>query len=376
MPFTRVTILKLYATAMIALMVIQIIIYISLSFQHHIPLGRDAWSYLAAARAITAGQTPYTMNLAPFLQDAPDAPSPYLYPPLLAVLLIPLASSSLPTALTMWFGIVIAGHVLLIVALRQLVGWHVALLAVLAWPQTWNGLYYGQINALVSFMVTLAVLNYQREHYHSSAGWLVAGAMLKITPAIALLLFAARRQWRALLWSIVGTIVVVAVLLPVVDMQLWFHGVVFALTTTRSNPAYSSWGAALGHLPGLAGTIAPLGLAVVCVMFTLVRGARVPALLAFAATILVPLLVARTTWQHHAVMALPALAVLWGWSERGRWVAVLTWSIIGLVGMFTLPLMLTFCWLVCLFPHLIAPNKLLNQEPQSLPSEWFVRTSQ
>lgn len=348
--------------------------YLVLSFQRHIPPGRDAWSYIAAARAFAVGQTPYTSDLSPLLPDAPDAPAPYLYPPLPAVLLIPIASFPLPVALTIWFLVVAVSHGLLIGALRQWVGWRMACLMVLAWLPTWQGLYYGQINALVALCIALALLCYQRDQYRSSAGWLLLGAMLKITPAVTLLLFAVQRRWRALRWSAIGVLVIIALLVPIVDAQLWLRSLLFAMTTTRANPLYSSWGAALGHLPGRAGTIAPLALAVGCITFTLVRGARVPSQLAFAATLLVPLLVARTTWEHHAVLALPAFAILWMWSARARWVAGSAWVVVGVAGAFMIPLALTVCWAACLFPHFIAPQNVCSNAPD-LPVLSVVRSN-
>ena len=345
---------RLYAVVGVAAVVTQIAGYLVLSFQRQIPLGRDAWSYIAAARAIAAGESPYTPELAAFLPDAPEAPSPYLYPPLLAFLLIPIASQPLPSALAAWFVMVGLGHLLLILALRPLVGWRAALLAVLAWFPTWQGAYYGQVNAWVAVGLALAVTSMLRGHAGRGALWLTCGALLKITPAVALVTLALHRPQRALAVGLPVALLAVAVTLPLVPLRLWLAGGVAALTTPRPNEWHTSWGAALGQLPGAVGAAAPLLLATGAVLLTVWRGWRLPLPLALAAATLVPLLVARTVWPHHALTALPALALLWTWSGRGRGLAFIAWAGVGLIGHVLMPLLLTACWAACLWPSLLA----------------------
>lgn len=345
---------RLYAAVGVVAVVVQIAGYLVLSAQRQIPLGRDAWSYIAAARAIAAGESPYTSDLAAFLPDAPEDPPPYLYPPLLAFLLIPVADRPLSDALALWFVIVGLGHLLLVLALRPLAGWRTALLAVLAWFPTWQGAYYGQVNAWVAVSLALAVIGIRQGRTGRSALWLACGALLKITPAVALVMLALHRPRRALAVGAAAVLLALVATLPLVPPRLWLAGGAAALTTPRANPWHTSWGAALGQLPGALGAAAPLLVAAGAVLLTVWRGRRLPLPLALAAATLVPLLVARTVWPHHALTALPALALLWTWSTRGRWLALVTWAGVGLIGDVLMPLLLTACWAACLWPSLLA----------------------
>lgn len=86
----------------IAFLVIVILRIVDLTLQNEFPLGYDARSYVVAARAIREGFSPY--DEVHRVEFAPDVVfSKYLYPPVLAVLLVPLSAyRSFPSPMG-WF---------------------------------------------------------------------------------------------------------------------------------------------------------------------------------------------------------------------------------------------------------------------------------
>src|SRR5690349_16196098 len=133
--------LRLYTTVGLLLILFQIAGYLLLSFQRHIPVGKDAWSYIAAARAIMQGISPYDRPLNSFLPEAQLPVAPYLYPPLLTLEISPIANLPLIQAIGIWMLVVAISHAVLIGLLKQFVGWKIAIIAALAWLPTWQGAY-------------------------------------------------------------------------------------------------------------------------------------------------------------------------------------------------------------------------------------------
>jgi Glycosyltransferase family 87 len=340
---------------LIILIPVQIVLFLYLAIPQP-TAGRDALAYFAAARALDAGASPYTDAINHYLPEAWVAPSTYLYPPTLAALLIPIARLPLPLATTLWFTLISVATLLLIPLLRRLVGWKVAAIGVLGFLPVWQTLCAGQINSVITLFLTLTVLAVQRRQYGRGGGWLAAGALLKLTPAVALVVLAAQRQWRSVIVAIgVGLTTMLATLF-IVPLHLWPSGITFAFAhpaVNPTNPWYSSWGALASRLPVPFDTIASITLGGLCLAVLLVRARRIPVLYGVAAAYLLPLLVARTVWDHHAIMALPALAIIWHMGRRGRMLATVTWTTLTLVGGFTMPIMLSICWVACCWPQVL-----------------------
>lgn len=338
-----------------------------LQFVRWVPtFGYDGLVYLAAARAIAAGQSPYS-PLTPYLPEAPVQILPYLYPPVLAIILTPLALVPYTIALNIWMMLVAMASLALIPLLRQWVGWPIAIAGVLLFVPVYDAGWHGQINAFLAVVLTLSARAALRNDQAISGRWLALGALLKLTPGISLLVLAARGHWRAFRSAVVVGVGVVIVTLPVTDATLWRDGMITALTTNYIHNQVVSWTGLFvlwfgqpGAWIGIALTFCMLGL-------TFVRAKRIPLALAFAASILVPLLIARITWPHHSVMALPALALIWKTSFRGRllaagaWLALTLWSHTNIanLGFLMVPIALTVCWICCCWPKLIlAPMKM------------------
>lgn len=333
--------------ALLILSVFVIVMYLVLSVQRNVPFGRDAWAYYGAARAVAVGTSPYAAPPVSFI-----AP-PYLYPPLLAVLLAPLALLPLDTLAIVWLTIVISSLLLLIPLLRPLVGWRVACLGVVCFLPTWQTFYEGQINGIIAVLLALAVVSLQRNLHGRAGAFLALGVLLKVTPIISLMVLHQRRQWKILGSAAMTMGSVVMLTLPVLGAQAWFEGSLAAVQSGRADAGLHSLTSIAYAVSGMTNVIPMLVVAVPVLLLTLWRSPHVPLPLALAAGMLVPLLIARVVWDHHAVMILPALALMWSWDERTRLLSVGTWFALNFLGSFVIPLVLTVCWLICLWPDVL-----------------------
>jgi hypothetical protein len=327
------------------------------------PFGFDARSYFAAAQALAEGRLPVNIDHPELLGwgSTNDTP-PYLYPPLLALVLVPFTLVPSGVAHALWFAIIVATTVCLVPLLRPFVGWRVAVVGVMCFAPTWYSGWMGQINALIAVLYALALHGARREGWARCATWLVLGAQLKIVPVLSLLVLVAQRRWRGVVVAGLGGALIVALSLLSVRPDAWYHGLLAANVVRWSFRSSFSWtGQALYWLrePGVLVGDAITALFLVA---TLARLPKLPPTLALAATMILPLLIARITWDHHAMMALPALAVLWQWSTRGRFLAASTWLLLSTINDITMPIMLTLCWTACCSPHLLE-DATANAQP-------------
>jgi hypothetical protein len=319
-------------------------------------LGGDANAYLAAARAISYGETPVGENGARFLPEAKVGIPPYLYPPLLALVLIPLASLPYPVAMFVWLTLVLATTVLLIYVLRPLVGWAVAAISVLFFLPTWESLWLGQINVLIAVLLAVMIrMNDLRQDSHLGVA-LALGTLLKITPVLSIMILVAHHRWRSIWIAALTLISAVILSLPLVSLDTWYQGSLYALRSTATSPLFLSWTALLQRQPGLISTIGPPIIIVSMLTITAWRGRSTSLRLGLAAASLLPLLISSIIWHYTAILALPALALLWQYNMRGRLIALITWTIISLLGGAWQPVMLSVCWCVCCWPQLLGPE--------------------
>jgi alpha-1,2-mannosyltransferase len=165
----------------------------------------DAYSndfnvYYHASREIIAGRDPYQRSLSDW--------TPYIYPPLLAELIIPLAFLPLPIAAYVWFLISAAS----VVAAATMSGslafgdtrelnervvwrWAIAGLAVVLVLRfvldTFN---LGQVNAIVAALAVAHIYFYARDRKWLSALALVVAISIKLTPALFLVYHIAKSR--------------------------------------------------------------------------------------------------------------------------------------------------------------------------------------
>jgi hypothetical protein len=316
-----------------------------------LPLGGDAYAYMAAGQAIAHGDDPWSAN--PVVYTPTPRPAPiYLYSPLVAVAFLPFAYMPFSVALAVWLGVVALTTLLLVWSLKPFLGLPLAVVAVGAFLPTWVSLYLGQINAAVAVATAVALLQMERgRDAHAGVG-LGLGTLMKFAPGLCLAVLVARRSWRAVIAASVVAVLAVIVTLPWMPLATWL-GSLEALFRTKPNGLFVSWPAFIGRSGIAVAPMLSLLVTVVIIAVTLWCGRRTPTMLALTAATLAPLLVTMSVWQYSMVLALPALAVLWGWGRRGRLLAGAAWVCLGLVGGMAIPLVLTLCWAACCFPHLL-----------------------
>ncbi len=171
--------------------------------------------YYFAAREVLAGRDPY--------QNSLGAWTPYLYPPLLAELLIPLALLPLPVAAYLWF-ILSAASVVLALRLSARLAFFgerggeqgiarsklslisdqkiseqsiitlVTMAVLLRFVLENFGI--GQVNTIVTALVIAHIYWYSQEKRFLASLALIFAVAIKLTPAMLLLYHFARRRWR------------------------------------------------------------------------------------------------------------------------------------------------------------------------------------
>lgn len=198
-------------------------------------LGADLATYQRAGHALWSSGDPYA--------TAASVPEDYRYryPPLLAMLMPVLGWPPL------WFALIGAATVVPIVVAFRVAGpaglLPVALL-IGAWGQQ---LLNGNAQAIV--VALLAVVPF-------TGAWgglgLAVATMLKLHPALAVVWYAGRREWRPLLWYLVAMVVLAVVQLPWLPAMLRFY--VDNPLATETIPGMSL--RALGTVPWLVGTLA------------------------------------------------------------------------------------------------------------------------
>jgi hypothetical protein len=171
--------------------------------------------YYFASHEILAGRTPYDNSLGEW--------TPYLYPPLLAELLVPVAFLPLPIAAYLWFLINAAALFLALKMSSQLVlqrnrfEWIQAPQAKIIVPAYQNRFQqigivtctfaillrfildnfdYGQVNIFVTALAIAHIYFFSKRKPIISSIVLILAVAIKLTPAIVLVYHVSRRRWK------------------------------------------------------------------------------------------------------------------------------------------------------------------------------------
>ena len=202
--------------------------------------GNDLTSYLLSARALWDGQSPYGL----------DTPFPYLYPLFLAFAIVPLALLPYGAAVIAWFAASVAALGAILLGPTKLGppklgtsegGWTlgselaIAAAVLVTFNIIQNNLLNGQVNFFVVLCCVLAVasagppsafsqcatadkegghyagLESQGRRELAAGAWLGVGIALKLMPALLLVYFLVRRQFRAILVAVVTALVLALV---------------------------------------------------------------------------------------------------------------------------------------------------------------------
>ena len=188
----------------------------------HGPHNAKDWaSYYYGAQVLAEGGDPYAL---PLLQQAAQADGfaqtvyPYLYPPPFLLEVWWMVPLSAPVSRDILFALNQAAWLGLGVVLWRWFRPPLLLLGVLAvtlTPVTHAGR-LGQVNGIVALLVAAAL-------WRRSGGLLSAAAMIKMSPALYLPVWAAQGRWRAVLLSVVGAVGLSVLALLVVPLEVQVH---------------------------------------------------------------------------------------------------------------------------------------------------------
>ncbi|GAA3395734.1 glycosyltransferase 87 family protein [Streptomyces roseoviridis] len=313
----------------------------------------DVMVYRAEAETLRAGGDLYAMR-------ATSANLAMTYPPLAAVLFLPLTLVSVPLMRTLST----AGNLLLLLALVQLslqlvrpalsrAGsradlWRTALwvAAVVVWCEpVWTTLRYGQINLLVAVAVLWDLT--RREGSRWAGAGIGLATAVKLTPGlfVVLLLAAGLLLWRrdralnqwlrtALTATgvFLGTTLTMALVLPADSRTFWtrtlFETGRVGHAEETANQSLSGVLARLMHTdaPGLWWVAAAAllgGAAMVLAIRAALRGDKAVAVVVTAFT---ALMISPISWSHHWVWCVPLLILLYDRSTRA-------WPVTGAVAL-------------------------------------------
>jgi alpha-1,2-mannosyltransferase len=187
---------------------------------------------------------------------------------------------------------------------------------------------FGQINLLLMALVALDCLV---ERPRWPRGLLIGiAAAIKLTPAVFVLYFLLRREYRAAATTIVAGAVATLigfVVAPGPSWTFWLHNPAAGVSGSPffTNQTFQAVLVRAG-VDGIAGKIIWLLLSVALLVLAVPAIRRAPAPLALVATAGVGLLVSPTSWSHHWVWVAPALlvAAATAWRLRSRAWAVVT----------------------------------------------------
>ena len=127
----------------------------------------------------------------------------YVYPPILADLLLPLTKLSLRTATEVWLAanvaFILATALLVVRLLRlRLLGAHAALvfLAIACFTPVLQCVADGQITVFLLLLWAAAMMLYGEDRFYASGAVFALAAAIKLTPALVLVAFLIWRNWR------------------------------------------------------------------------------------------------------------------------------------------------------------------------------------
>lgn len=334
----------------IALRIITLLILIKY------PLGYDARSYVAAAQALVQGSDIYN-----FHRTVPMGL--YLYPPLLAVLLIPLANLSVVTGSYICVVLSLITVIVLIIVLHYFVGWKISFLSVIIFSPTWHTVYLGQVNLLIAAFAAISFLFFIKNKEYAVGISLALGTLIKVTPLLNVYVLIRNKYYNGIVSYVMTIFLIFTLTLFFVRPNTWLFGVLAALNQHWTSPEFVSWTGMSSHFLGGMGEILGVIITVSFLAVTLIRVSRISIHFALAACTLLPLLIARITWDHHLVMVLPVFAMLWYKEAELRKPIVFAWLLLGLGDGIFLPTVVTLCWACCCWPQLL-PTFLARRSAQ------------
>lgn len=350
---TRIAIVGVWAVA-------SLVCYVSFANELLTATPADFLSFYYASKALVLGHSAYDRL---FLQGLARNDGigayvfPYLYPPIFAVLLRPMTQISVATAHKLWiFGIAgVAGALAALViyfdaffakrcfksdkgprlgARRSLTSILALAMLIVHIVPVRNNIAIGQTNLFLVAILGWANVAYLQRRRGLSGALAAAVASVKLTPALLLLFFAARRSRRSIVGFVAGASGIMVVTLLLGGLRPWQEYLeflnqlgpygskipgLFPLATVWN---FSPMGSLARVFPREPSVVLLVGTAIslVVVASATLAAARardeVAVAFAFAVFCLAPILVSSFTYLHHVVFVGPAAALWLTWAIR------------------------------------------------------------
>jgi alpha-1,2-mannosyltransferase len=282
--------------------------------------GYDFTAYFEAAQRIAAGDPLYASEqlAGPY---SPQLRNAYLYPPFLAVLLVPIATLFDQARVAMWawaalnLTVLVLATVGLGMAMRlRALPIVVLVLAVVGLPAVGFELVMGNVHLLLVALYVGAWLAIRQDTRRGDivAGVAIGVAMLvKLFPGVLLVWLLLQRRFAAAAAALMTTVVLAAATVPVVGVEAWLQ---FPRVVANIGPPPDPWSSispASVLAPAVGSTIASAVVLVVG-LGVLVWTARTrPLSQSFAVAMTVSALVVPTMYPHYlALLAGPALLLV------------------------------------------------------------------
>jgi alpha-1,2-mannosyltransferase len=311
--------------------------------------GIDFTSYLMSARALWEGRSPYGL----------ETPWPYVYPMLLAFMLIPLVALPYTGAVLVWFAVSVAALAGIVWKTTDRTILPVAVTLAASFAIIQSTLLNGQVNFLVVLSSVLAICAARGGRDVSAGAWLGAGIALKLMPAVLGMYFLVRRRWYAVIATGIATVLFSfgpAVMLGAEGRDAcveYVRGYVLPMLggspLHREDPLVYSV-AGIAH--AVLGTDAPAWINAVCALGVIGAATTIDVrwwrprgqdLAAGAGYMIAVVLVSSKSELHHLVFILPAigLGATWlgrdvaprrGWASATFCVAILAIALSKLAG--------------------------------------------
>ena len=300
------------ALALYALVLLQA------GFQH-----QDLDAYLAAGRDTLSGHPLYAVFLQHPFPDPTLRPA-YIYPPIFAILVSPLALLPQSVAGALWL---LLNQLCLAASLLIVIRWlrpsPLAIAMVIAATVTfyplWVDAVQGQANLPLLLLVTLGVAGVIRGESRFAIA-IGAAAALKLTPAILLIWLALDRRLKPAAWMLAGfgALTLIGALLRFRDTLVFFTQVVPSLAPgtavyanqslagfleriLTANPYTTPWLA----IPWTHLVVVLLAIGLIGIWFWRTR--EQTALIRVAAFLPLAPLLSSVSWPHHLVILLPVI---------------------------------------------------------------------
>ncbi|MBD3267724.1 DUF2029 domain-containing protein [bacterium] len=301
---------------------VGLLLFLTLRYYFKIIKGNDFETYFLAAQCLLKGQSPY-FRIESF---------PYLYPLFFAWVLIPLTALPLLAASMCWYLLNIFFSAYGIYLLIKMLDAKNQFSLPLQWaagcgvfwillPAIQNDLFNGQVNLLVLLLCILFYYFYQTGRVGRAILCLSLGIAIKIYPAIYLLYFFVRKEWKPFLFSLFLT--AVFCLLPIltlgVDIFRMYWDYVFKLPTTFLQDALASrldvtlYGFFASFFPFIEHSLALMAITSIALLIVLAVYDRLNpnAPFAFFSLYLIAILFLQPMSEtHHLVLLTPTITFL------------------------------------------------------------------